>query len=80
MLRDPGDTLAGFQVRTLQSLSASLEKHGVQFPTEAVQRVGGGQLASLQVLQTLRDMSEARGQAGVLSHKELRETTAAQPI
>lgn len=42
--------------------------------------VGGGQLTSLQVLQTLRDVSEARGQAGVLSHKELRETTAAQPI
>lgn len=30
---------------------------------------GGGQLASLQVLQTLRDRSEARVQAGVLSHK-----------
>lgn len=30
---------------------------------------GGGQLASLQVLQTLRDKSEARVQAAVLSYK-----------
>lgn len=40
----------------------------------------GEQLTSLQVLQALKDMSEARGQAGVLSHNELWENTAAQPI